>query len=93
MRRKMTKKVTPEDEIAVFGKGILEGARTLSEAAQKIREYADYLESLEEEGYEFYQPVEDDYGFATPGGVLPDWGEDEKEDWEDEEDLEDLDDQ
>jgi uncharacterized protein (UPF0335 family) len=40
----------------------MDGAATLSEAAEKLRSFADYVESLEPEGWQLTEPVTDDYG-------------------------------
>ena len=41
----------------------LDGARTVREAAQQVRAFADEIEALAEEGFELQQPVQDDYAF------------------------------
>jgi uncharacterized protein (UPF0335 family) len=43
-------------------KWTMDGAATLSEAAEKLRSFADYVESLEPEGWQLTEPVTDDYG-------------------------------
>lgn len=43
----------------------MDGATTLTEAASKLREFADYLEELEKKGYQLNDAVEDDYGFIS----------------------------
>jgi hypothetical protein len=50
------------DEI-VRAKWTIDGAATLVEAAQKAREFADFLQGLHDEGYVLREPVADDYGF------------------------------
>ena len=40
-----------------YPKYILEGAKTLSEAAQMLRDEANYLEVLEKKGWQFTSPV------------------------------------
>lgn len=54
----------PEDE-CIRAKWVMDGAATLAEAAQKLREYADELQRLHDEGYVLTGPVEDDYGFYS----------------------------
>ncbi len=46
----------------VRGKWALDGAATLTEAAQKARDLADHLQGLHEQGYVLREPVADDYG-------------------------------
>jgi len=41
----------------------MDGANTLSEAAQMLRDEATRLEELEEEGWQLTGPVSDDYGY------------------------------
>lgn len=53
----------PENESIVRAKWSFDGATTLSEAAQKLRNYADELIQMEKEGWQLTQPIEDDYGF------------------------------
>jgi hypothetical protein len=50
------------DEI-IRAKWIMDGAKTLPEAAAMVREFANYLDSLTAEGYELRAEVNDDYGF------------------------------
>jgi hypothetical protein len=54
-----------DDMTILRGKGIIEGATTLSEAAKLSRKFADYLESLEKSGWQLCAPVHDGYGVAT----------------------------
>jgi hypothetical protein len=49
-----------EDEI-IRAKGVLDGSATLAEAAGKVREFADELQRLHDEGHVLREPVEDDY--------------------------------
>ena len=51
-----------EDEI-IRAKGIIDGAATLTEAAEQAHRFARSLESLAAQGYELSQPIYDDYGF------------------------------
>jgi hypothetical protein len=41
----------------------IDGARTLAEAAEKSRAFADRLQALHDEGYVLRRPVEDDHAF------------------------------
>jgi hypothetical protein len=47
----------------VRAKWIIDGSATLAEAAQKAREFADFLQGLHDEGCVLDQPIEDDYGY------------------------------
>ena len=60
----------PEDEIdetendgCVRAKWTIDDSTTLAEAAQKSREFADFLQSLHDEGFVLREPIADDYGF------------------------------
>jgi hypothetical protein len=46
----------------VRAKWTMDGASTVSEAADRLRREADYLLELERDGWQLIQPVEDDYG-------------------------------
>lgn len=50
------------DEI-VRAKWLMDGAKTLSEAAAMLRGAADSLEQMEAEGRQLRYPVDDDYGY------------------------------
>ena len=50
-------------EETIRAKWTMDGANTLKEAAQKLRNYADKLEDLNSKGWELRYKVEDDYGF------------------------------
>ena len=52
----------PQPEI-IRGKGLIEDAATLAEAAAMLRAEADRLDQLAREGWELEQPAYDDYGF------------------------------
>lgn len=56
-----------EAELPIRAKGVLDGARTLEEAAQFLRDLADRFIALHGQGWELVQPVEDDYGFIRKG--------------------------
>ena len=43
-------------------KWTLDGSTTLAEAAQKAREFADWLQGLHDQGYVLRDEVTDDYG-------------------------------
>lgn len=53
------------EEVVVRAKWSMEGAKTLGEAAQMLRQRALDLEGLENDGWQLKGPVEDDYGFIT----------------------------
>jgi hypothetical protein len=57
-------------DICIRGKWSMDGARTLTEAAHALREYADDLQALERAGFQLRGPVEDDYGFVERDVVL-----------------------
>src|SRR2546428_8915321 len=58
--------------LTIRGKWAMDGARTLTDAAQKLRDYAHELEHMRSSGLELSAPVEDDYGVVRPGGAPPD---------------------
>jgi hypothetical protein len=49
-------------EVTIRGKWIFDGAETLAEAIDLLEDYKYYLESLQADGFELREPVEDDYG-------------------------------
>jgi hypothetical protein len=49
----------------VRGQFILDGATTLQEAADMARAFADYLDMLEDQGYQLVDTIQDDKGFAA----------------------------
>lgn len=53
----------------IRAKWSMDEAKTLSEAAKLLREYAGYLEELEQHGWQLIDQVEDDYGFIVKEGV------------------------
>lgn len=53
--------ITEDD--CIRAKWTIDGATTLAEAAQKAREFADYLQGLHDQGYVLREPIDDDYGF------------------------------
>jgi len=57
--------------VTIRGKWAMDGARTLTDAAQKLRDYAHELEHMRSSGLELSAPVEDDYGIVRPGGAPP----------------------
>lgn len=57
--------VSTKQEEIVRAKGVIDGAATLAEAAQKARDFADEMDRMAAEGYDLCDPVEDDYGFIT----------------------------
>lgn len=52
------------ETVAVRAQYILDGASTLEEAADMARAFADYLDSLAENGYELTGMIQDDRGVA-----------------------------
>jgi hypothetical protein len=65
--------------VTIRGKWSIEGARTLTDAARKLRDYAHELEHMRASGLELASPVEADYGVVRPGGASND-GPDDKDD-------------
>ena len=65
-------------EILIRAKWTFDGAKTLAEAAQRLRDYADDLEGLAELGFELRDEIVDDYGFI---GRPDDGGPIDPEDW------------
>ncbi len=51
-------------EILLRAKWAMDGAETLDEAAQLLRQFADELDALAHAGFHLMGPVEDDHGFA-----------------------------
>ena len=49
------------NELTIRAKWTMDGANTLSEAAEMLRSYADYLDKLEEEGWQLRDGVNDDW--------------------------------
>lgn len=47
----------------IRAKWSMDGAATLEEAAGKLREYADHLVVMAQEGWVLNDPIDDDYGF------------------------------
>lgn len=70
-------------EICIRAKWTFDGATTLLEAAQRLREYATDLEGLAALGFELRGEIEDDYGFigrpGDGGSAYPDDDEDDLE--------------
>ena len=50
---------------SIRAKWSMDGAVTLSEAAEKLREHATWLEELERDGWQLIDPIDDDWGFIT----------------------------
>ena len=57
--------------LTIRGRWSMDGATTLTEAAQKLRDLAHELEHLRSSGFELSGPVEGDYGIVRPGGAPP----------------------
>lgn len=54
--------VEDDGDDVIRAKWVMDGARTLSEAARKLEAFAVELRELEESGWQLAGPVEDDYG-------------------------------
>lgn len=52
-----------ENTITLRCKWIMDDAKTLDEGIEKVEKFIDYLKSLRDEGWEFEQPMNDDWGF------------------------------
>lgn len=52
----------PEHEETIRSKWLMDGATTLSGAADKLRKAADDLVALETDGWQLIEPIADDYG-------------------------------
>lgn len=52
-------------EWTIRGKGIMEEAKTLEEAADMIQEFAEFVRQMSKDGWKLDGPVEDDYGFCS----------------------------
>ena len=52
-----------KNEMILITKYIADGAKTLSEAAEKLESFARWLRELGEEGWQLEQAIEDDYSF------------------------------
>lgn len=66
--------------LTIRGKWSMDGARTLTEAAERLRDYAHQLEHMRGSGLELTGTIEDDYGVVRPGGSPADDGADEGSD-------------
>jgi hypothetical protein len=55
--------------VTIRGKWSMEGARTLTDAARMLRDYAHELEHMRSSGLELTAPIEADYGVVRPGGI------------------------
>lgn len=54
----------PENEIIIRGKWMMDGAKTLDEAADMLKGEAAYLLQLKADGWELTDRIDDDYGFV-----------------------------
>lgn len=52
-----------ENTITLRCKWTMDGAKTLDEAIDKMYGFIEYLKKLKEDGYEFTQTMDDDWGF------------------------------
>lgn len=50
--------------VVIKAQYILDGASSMLEAADMARAFADYLESLSDDGYELKAPIQEDRGIA-----------------------------
>lgn len=53
------------DTETIIARWSMDGAKTLSEAAEKLRIYADNLINLEKEGWQLVQEINDDHGYIA----------------------------
>jgi hypothetical protein len=68
-------------EILIRAKWTFDGAKTLREAAQRLRDYAADLEGLAAIGFELRDEIDDDYGFVgRPDDGGPSYPDDDDED-------------
>ena len=66
--------------LTIRGKWSIEGARTLTDAARMLRDYAHELEHMRASGLELTGSVEADYGIVRPGGAPFDGDLDDRDD-------------
>lgn len=52
-----------EENICIRAKWSIDDASTIDEAIEKLNRFIEYLRSLKNEGWEFREPIQDDYGF------------------------------
>lgn len=52
-----------EENICIRAKWSIDNANTIDEAIEKLNRFIEYLRSLKNEGWEFREPIQDDYGF------------------------------
>ena len=55
----------PDCSHLIRAKWVMDGAKTLTEAAEQLRGFAEHLETAAAAGWELNDPVEDDYGFLS----------------------------
>jgi hypothetical protein len=65
--------------VTIRGNRSIEGARTLTDAARMLRDYAHELEHMRASGLELSAPVEADYGIVRLGGASSEDELDEKD--------------
>ena len=53
-----------EEDIVIRAKWIMDDAKTLDEAMEKVEGFIAYLRELKADGWELRDPVRDDYGFV-----------------------------
>lgn len=68
--------------VTLRAKWRMDGARTLLEAADQIRDFADEVEFLAAHGFELEQPVDDDYAFLwMPESPIDPPDDDDEDGW------------
>ena len=67
-------------DICIRAKWTMDGATTLRESAERLRDMARWLEDLSSAGFELNAPVQDDYGFVGHPDVQPPDSEAEDDD-------------
>lgn len=56
---------TEDDDEIVRGKWLLEGATSIEEIIDNLKNFIEYMKDLRKSGFELAQPVEDDYGYLV----------------------------
>ena len=54
-----------EEEEIVRGKWILEGASSMTQMIDNLKNFIEYMKQLQESGFELAYPIEDDYGYLV----------------------------
>ena len=71
--------IAEQGDMCIRAKWTMDGARTLLEAATKLRAEADWIEELAKAGFELNAPIENDYGFVGHPDVEPRAFDDDEE--------------